>query len=286
MPYKMKVKNYIFADNIKSVSKILLQGSNSMIIAGGTAIYLLSNKGLLSDIETLIDIEPLGLNNIYYSQDKLTIQSMANLQDLLYVDKVPNVIKDAIKTIPKEVRNVGTIGGQLYTSFPHFDVAVALLSLDTEIILTNSEEIITKRIDEFFKDIFTPDVPKGYIIESVNINLNKFNVSRYFKISLTAHGLSIASMGISARVNNNVIEDIRISVGGELKTPPVRLIDVEKALRGKEINSIDIEEIRAKTKNSEYLKTSDSIKGSEKYKKYLYSNLITSFIKDLKKVRS
>ena len=57
--------SFLWPSSPDEVVKLLLKEKDrARIIAGGTTIYEMANRGLLSDVGTLIDISRLGLNHV------------------------------------------------------------------------------------------------------------------------------------------------------------------------------------------------------------------------------
>ena len=115
---------------------------NSRIIGGGTTIYELAHKGLLSDINVLIDLKNLNLINIIKINNSLKIETSATFNQMendsiLTSSTSYSSIIDSLKQIhPIQVKNVATIGGTICASIPFYDLPVSLVSSDSKIIIS------------------------------------------------------------------------------------------------------------------------------------------------------
>ncbi len=244
-------------------------------IAGGSAIYIFSAKGLLQDIRGFVSLSSLGLNGIHGSDAYIELGAMVTHQELLEsrLDK-PSVLSEALLAIPKEVRSVGTVGGQLCTCFPNFDLNVALLALDAEIMVTGGDQVRREGIEKFFRGVLEPDLRPGEIVTGIKVPRKRGLLSGYSKAALTAHGFSLISVGVALEVNRGFFEGARVAVGGALNTSPVRLKGVEDALRGHPVTRETIVEASESALSEGALNVGTDNKASSEYKRRLASVLI------------
>jgi len=283
MPYPIKnLTKYYRPTSIREACELLKEDERLLPLAGGSAIYLLSKMGLFSDIEGFVDLNYLNLNFInQYKNGIIEIGATTTLYELfLNLNFIKGII-NAIKAIPKEVRNIGTVGGQVFIGFPKFELEVALMSLDAEIVITDGVNFIQKPYKDFYKSLFTPDIERGYLIYSVRFNINNFNFSDYSRFSLSSHTYSLVSVGIAGKIVDNVIEKINIAVGGGIETPVTRLYDVEEELKGYELSEDSIEKVKFLVQNSPYLKPSDDLWTSAEYKRKVFGVLIKQLLNKL-----
>lgn len=237
MPYKLDLKNYHAPASVREACDILSSEENSMPIAGGTGIYIFSNKGMMSNVDTLVNLNRLGLSQVETMKDSVSIGSMARLSSIGGGVTGLRMIDEAVQSIPKEVRNMGTVGGQVYTAFPAFDLSVCLLALDASISIADGYETKKLAMSRAYSAMFDPAISKGSIIESVDIPSGRFNRSTYQKFSYTRHGFSDVSIAVAMNVIEDRVEDISIAAGGgSLDSPPVRLHDAENKLKGLEVD--------------------------------------------------
>lgn len=237
MPFKLDLKSYHEPDSVREACDLLASEENAMALAGGTGIYIFSNKGMMSNIDTLVNLKRLNLSYVERGQESLNLGAMTRLSDLEGGSTGIQMIDEAVRSIPKEVRHMGTVGGQVFTAFPAFDLSVCLLSLNGSISITDGENTDTLHMSEAYSAMFGPEIPRGKIIEAVNAPSSYFNRTTYMKFSYTKHGFSDVSLALSLRVVDDKLEDMGIAVGGgALDSEPIKLMEVEKALRGREID--------------------------------------------------
>jgi len=254
---------------------LLLSNQDFIPIAGGSAIYIFSAKGLLQDVRGFVSLNSIPLNGIHGSDAYVELGATVTHQELLESRlQLPGVLREALLTIPKEVRSVGTVGGQLCTCFPNFDLNVALLALDAEVMVTGSDHVRSEGIEKFFKGVLEPDLRRGEIVTGIRFPKKRDLLSGYSKAALTAHGFSLISVGVALKVSGGFFEDVRVAVGGTLNTSPVRLKGVEGALRGRAVTHQTISEAAELALRDGALNVSTDFKTSSEYKRHLASVLI------------
>ena len=109
-------------------------GEAAMIVAGGTLVHGLEVRGLLGEIEALVDISRLGLDGIEATSEGLRIGATTLFRQLeadeaITGDPAFGAIVDAMTYPPPQIRNVGTVGGCLAASAPLYDMPAAFLVL-------------------------------------------------------------------------------------------------------------------------------------------------------------
>ncbi len=237
MPFKLDLKNYYAPPSVREACDILASEENSMAMAGGTGIYIFSNKGMMSSIDTIVNLGKLDLSSVESDKGVVRVGSMTRLSELGAGVTGINMIDEAVLSIPKEVRHMGTMGGQIYTAFPAFDLSVCLLALNGSVKVTDGYKEKHIPMSKAYSAMFDPAIPKGSIIESVEVPLSNFNRTTYQKFSYTKHGFSDVSLAIAMKVAGDTLEDVSLAVGGgSLESEPVRLSQVENSLRGSEIS--------------------------------------------------
>lgn len=237
MPYKLDLKHYFTPESVREACSILASEENAMPLAGGTGIYIFSNKGMMSNIDTLVNLGRLDLSTVSAGEDSVRIGAMTRLSEIAGGTTGIEMIDEAVMSIPREVRNMGTVGGQVFTAFPAFDLSVCLLAMDGTVSVTDGESERKVPMPEVYSAMFSPEIARGSIIRHVEAPTGRFNRTTYMKFSYTKHGFSDVSLAIALRVENGIIEDIGLAVGGgSLDSEPLRLSRAEGALKGQEFD--------------------------------------------------
>jgi CO/xanthine dehydrogenase FAD-binding subunit len=276
MPFSIQaLEHYYKPTSIEDACSILYTKEATIPIAGGSAIYIFSSKGLLQDVRGFVDIFGLGLNSMLNKGRELVFGSTLTHQELLESATVtPKIIRESVLTIPKEVRSVGTVGGQISTCFPNFDLNVALLALDATVTITDGHNERTEGIQDFFRGVFSPDLKPGEIVLRVTVPSEPGAVTGYAKSTLTSHGFSVMSLGVSLKVNNGFFEGVRLAVGGTINSAPTRLRGAEAKLEGQPCVSESITRASEEALHDGSLNVVSDFKTSDNYKRRLVSALL------------
>lgn len=118
------------------------------------------------------------------------------------------------------------------------DVAVALVALDAEVVLTGPDGTRTVRLTDFYRlPGETPEIendlrPGELITEVVVPRLDWAQRSTYVKVrDRASYEFALCSAAVALDIQDSRIVDARVAVGG-VATVPWRLTAVEEALRG------------------------------------------------------
>lgn len=269
MPLNANVKDYLKPENLEEACDFLRENEDAMPVAGGTGISIFMNKGLMSNVRSLVDLDGLGLSFSKKNNDSLEIGSMTKLADMIQFTRDLNIARTALLSIPKEIRNLGTLGGQVFTAYPAFDMSVCLLALGATVNIYDGSSNKSIALEELYSGMFQPNIPPGGIIKSVLIPLNKFNNTHYVKIGKTGHGFSDISFGLSADFRDGTINKIAIAIGGgSLESEPVRLSSVEERLNGMELTKDRIDEAFALVNESKSIEFRSDERTSADFRKH------------------
>lgn len=230
---------YCIPGNITEAIALLdLYGDSGLIVAGGTFVHGLEARGLLAGVKALIDIRDLGLGRIEHNGDGLRLGATANLGDLLDESTIrSNVayggIVDALAYPPRQILNVGTVGGCLAASAPLYDLPCALLALGgvAEVIGPDRQREIA--LNDFFTGLFENVLAPNEIITAVTIPpLAKGTTSAFLKLETNANDLAVVNVAVRFTHDSGHCRDTHIIVGGGIGETYVRSVGAETALNG------------------------------------------------------
>jgi len=96
------------------------------VVAGCTGVY-----PHLAPTDSIISLRKAGLSGVSVDGDRVTVGATTTLTEL--AREVP-FLRDSIASIASPtIRNMATVGGNLFAPQPHGDLAVCLLALDAQI---------------------------------------------------------------------------------------------------------------------------------------------------------
>jgi carbon-monoxide dehydrogenase medium subunit len=142
-----------------------------------------------------------------------------------------------------QVRNQGTLGGNLANASPAADTAPPLLTLDARLVLKSLERDRAVPLNQFFSapgmTILTPDEILAGIQIPIPQNGGK---ACFLKLGRrNAFTLSVVSAAAWVKVEKKTIGDIRIALGAVAPTP-LRALKAEGYLKGKKVSQETIHE--------------------------------------------
>lgn len=258
---------------LQEASSLLSQYSgDAKMIAGGTELVN-RMKGRLITPEYVIDITYIpGLNKIAYDEKSgLTIGALCPLSDIEFsalVSKKHDALARAVHTIGSvQVRNLGTIGGNLCNAAPSADSAPILIGLDARAMIFGPAGERVIELKHFFIGPGATVLKSNEILVGLEVpNPAPHSAATYLKQSLRrAMGLAIVGVAVVLSLApDGSIADIRIVLGAVAPTP-IRAVKAEAMVRGKKLDGKLIGQA-AKVASDESEPISD-IRSSKEYRK-------------------
>tara|TARA_B100000131_G_scaffold90588_1_gene87334 strand:+ start:553 stop:1989 length:1437 start_codon:yes stop_codon:yes gene_type:complete len=233
-----KGKKYFAPKTILNLRRMLKKYPNSKILSGGTDLSLEVTK-FRKEIKTIISLNSVSkLNFIKKSKNLIEIgatTSLLEFQNLIkkhFVDFY-NVLK---RYGSVQIRNVGTIAGNIATASPIGDTLPLLLSLDAKIIIQGINKKKILPLSQFFISYRKTKLKKGEFIYSIRIPLNKKNIFKAYKISKRFDDDISSVLGsFSFLIKKNIITKASIAYGG-MSEIPKRATTIEKDLINSEFS--------------------------------------------------
>lgn len=282
----MKNFEYFSPQNVKEACSLLSQyAEEAKVIAGGQSLLIILKQRLLSP-SYLIDIKGIkDLDYIRYDEkDGLSIGALTTHRAL----ETSPVVRERFFMLAEmeqrlatiQIRNWGTLGGNLCHGDPASDLAPPLIALDAEVKLTgpNGERVV--KLEEFFKDYYETVLGTGEILAEIHIPPIPPYGGIYMKTSLRETDMALAGVATIVVLDSKdrkVCKDVRI-VMGSVGPRPIRSTRAEDLLRGQKFSDRVIEKA-AQTASEEAEPISD-IHGSEEYKKEMVKVLVRRSLKE------
>ena len=107
-------------------------GDGAVVLAGGTEVMPRITTQA-NDVATLVSLRRAGLAGIEVDGDRVTIGAATTLSAVGADDRLA-FLRPVIESIASPtIRNLATVGGNLFVQQPYGDLAVALLALDAQV---------------------------------------------------------------------------------------------------------------------------------------------------------
>jgi len=224
----------------ESLSEVFEFLSNGLPLAGGTdlIVKIKSNKISPNCLVSLKNIRELK-SKININNQNIEITALTTHKEIakseLIKKHAPVLSMAASEVGSPQIRNMGTIGGNIVNSSPAGDVLTALFALNARLVLCSREGERTIDIRDFMKGPGKTDLKKGEILKKIIFKVKSHNISAYKKLGQRS-ALSIAkvSVAVHGKIENNKIEFINIACGA-VAPVIIKPLKVENFLKEKKL---------------------------------------------------
>lgn len=250
-------KEYFTPDSNEEVLQLLESyGDAALIVAGGSFVHGLDARDLLTGIEALIDIQNLGLNFVTGDSGGLSVGAMVTFDELQQLEQVRTVpafgaVQDALTYPPMQIRNVATLGGNIASACPYFDLPTAIMALDAVVQVQGLKGARKIDLQSFFDSLFQNTLETGEYVTGISFpTLPARSSSAFIKFETNANDLAIVN--VAARVSfddSGSCQAARIVVGGGVAETPVRVLAAEALLEGEKLSAELIKKAAAMTQS-------------------------------------
>lgn len=210
------------------------------IVAGGTDVGLWATK-LTRNLKTVIfSYRAQQLEYVSVGQKVLSLGpnvTYAKARDI-FLEHFPE-LSDLMKRIGgPQIRNAGTVGGNIGNGSPIGDMLPVLISLNATFSLRHKDERRIVRAEDYFISYGKQDRRPGEFIEMIDIpKLERNEILRIYKVTKRFdEDISTVLGSFKFKLTNEkVIESANVSFGGMAEIPK-RAGNVEKALVGRTLS--------------------------------------------------
>ena len=223
-------------------------GKEGRILAGGTDL-IVQMKIRRKTPKYVINIKKIpGLAFIRMDDDGLRIGAATKLRALEksgVVRRYYQALYEAIKSMASvQIRNMGTIGGNLCNASPAADTAPPLMIYEAKLKLISKKGERLVPVTKFFKGPgITVCEPNELLLEIIipKPPTERFG-SKFIKIARTSMDLAKVNVAVAIKLSDDMksIEDVKIALGSVAPTP-IRAYSAEDFLKGKEFIEENVE---------------------------------------------
>jgi CO/xanthine dehydrogenase FAD-binding subunit len=234
------VKEYFTPNSNEEVLELLgTYGDGALIVAGGSFVHGLDARDLLYGIEALIDIQNIDLDQVTSDSAGLSVGAMVTFAELEQVDEVRHsaafgAIRDALKYPPRQIRNVGTVGGNIASACPYFDLPTAVTALGGIVQALGPEGTREISMQDFSDSLFQNTLGTNEFVTGVFLpQLPDRSVSAFIKLETNANDLAIVNVAVQLTLDESGnCQQARIVIGGGVAETPVHSPGAEALLQG------------------------------------------------------
>jgi CO/xanthine dehydrogenase FAD-binding subunit len=241
--------DYLEPNTIDEALSMLSQyKGRAKVIAGGTDILPKLKRREIKAPEYIINLK--GIPNLdYIKYDEVGGLSLGALVTIHAVETSPIVqerfgllFQAAESMASTQVRNRGTIAGNLCNAVPSADTAPALLTLEASLKLASQKGERIVNIEDFFTGPNETVLTNEEILQEIHVpNLPPHSRGRYLKLTpRRSMDLAIVGVAVVVTAEDGICNDIRIALGAVAPTP-IRARRAEDIVRGQKLSDEVIE---------------------------------------------
>ncbi|UCI09775.1 FAD binding domain-containing protein [Mesorhizobium sp. B1-1-8] len=209
-----------------------LQASGTRYLGGGTLVLRAANEGDVS-VSRLVRVSEPSLSQIGISGGKARLGASVTLAAVARHPELAVLAPAARAVGGPAIRNMATVGGNLFAPAPYGDFAVALLALDATVIGEGGEVPVETFLAE--------RESSRAIVTAVTFALPPEKGFRFLKVSrVKPKGISVLSIAaMLQQASDGTVASARIALGC-MADRPMRARAAEQALLGRKLTADEI----------------------------------------------
>ena len=263
-----------FPDNEQQLQTLIKRHPQARIIAGGTDLMLEQTQGFkplpqLIGITHVSELQTLDLvDNKYYVGAAVTLSQLESA-----VKELPSFTQLLHRIGSRQIRNTGTLVGNIANASPIGDTPPMLLALDAELELTGGGQQRLINLSNFFIDYKKTELQQGEYIRRVVFTLpepstflQSYKISKRYEDDISA-----VLLVVRWQVTEDKFTNVRVAVGG-MAAIPKRVDVVEQVLEGAIVSQATID--AAKAAMIKNLQPISDVRASSSYRLQVVGNLL------------
>lgn len=242
--------DYYRADDIEGALELFKEHAEDdpVFLSGGHSLLPAMKSGLASP-DVVIDVGGIDeMTGITHGDDRTEVGAAtryaAVVDDEAFEGHCPAVAQATELIGDTQVRNRGTVGGNVAHSDPASDLPGALLAADATLYAYDGTSERSIDADDFFQGIYATALGPDELLTRIEIPHVGNGIGAYVKKPSPSSGYAI--VGVAARIerDGSKVTSARIAANGAMGYA-VRLEPVESALVGEEITEASVEDAAA-----------------------------------------
>ncbi len=264
-------------------------GERACVIAGGTDLMIAIREGELR-AELLVDISRISeLRVIREEGNQICIGPLVTHGELAssgLIEKGASVLGRAAKSVGSpQIRNMGTIGGNIINASPAADTIPALVVLGAQVVLKRRGGERNLPISDFYLGPYkTVRGSRELLTEITFAKLDDIWKFSFIKLARRkALAISRINIAVVAKMDGMRAREVRVCVGSSTPTP-CRMKRAEAVLRGAVPSATVIEE--ASRIVAEEMVARSGVRPSTEYKRPAVQGLVKKALQEVFNVGS
>jgi carbon-monoxide dehydrogenase medium subunit len=235
-------QHYYSATSVDEVLRLLSErGQSARLVAGGTDIILEMERGQRPGVDTLIDVSRVpGLDEIKLHGDTIRLGPLVTHNHLVgsevVVQRALPLAQAAWEVGAPQIRNRGTVAGNLITASPANDTISPLWALDATVTLTSLNGERTLTFPQFYQGVRRTALRPDEMLTAIHFPAMRDNERGIFlKLGLRrAQAISVVNVAVVLGFEGEVVTRASIALGSVaptiIRTPTAEAFLVDKTL--------------------------------------------------------
>ena len=243
-------------------------GSDAKVLAGGHSLLPMM-KLRFAQPQHLIDLNRIdALRGVREQGGEIVIGAMTTENELigsaLLKQKVPLLPEAARQIADPQVRNRGTIGGDIAHGDPANDHPAISIALDATFVIEGAKGRRTVKAEKFFHGTYQTDLADDEILCEIRVPaLAPGTGYAYEKLKRKTGDWATAAAAVVLRIKGQKVEGIRIALTNVAPTA-VRAQAAEQAITGKALTPATVAEVVAQAMS--VCDPAEDLRGDREYK--------------------
>jgi len=280
-------KSLYLPNTLVKLAQLVEQYPQAKLLAGGTDLALSVTQNM-AQIQTMISMGNVNeLAQINETADVLSIGAMVSYQDShqLLTQHYPEFGQMLYRLGSTQVRNSGTLGGNVGNASPIGDTPPVLIALGAKLVLRKGQGTREISVEDYFVDYKVTKLEPGEFIQSIEIP--KATSKKYLKVFKISKRLdddiSTVLACFCVEFSKQKVADIKVAFGG-MAGIPKRAFACEKMLMGKAPTDQNIS-LAMMALATDFSPLSD-VRASSKYRMQVAKNLVRKCFYELEQTHA
>lgn len=237
----MKNIRFVQPDTVVHALEFLHEHPKARIVAGGTDLLPEYREKEDNAITGFIDIMRIReLSGISFDDHAAHIGALAThamiAQNGTLKERLPVLSAACSHVGSPQIRNLGTIGGNIITMSACADTLPALLVLEARMVMRSLHKTRTITVEEYIDEKRKQLVPPGEMLIKIVCDLpDEVPLSYFFKLSRRAAAAKARmTVARTAYIESGQVRNLRLSVGA-VTSLALRYREAEKLIEGKAV---------------------------------------------------
>ena len=267
---------------IQEAVETLRKHPDAKPLAGGTDLIPKMKQALIKPTH-IVNLKKIPeLNIVEERGEAIHIGAAVKLREIEKnetVQRLLPLLNSCVKSIGSvQIRNMGTIGGNVCNASPAADAALGLVALEATVHIAGPDGERTAEAKDFFKGPGHTVLGDDEIVTGFTVPIPTEDTGTCFlSVGRTSLDISTISIAVALKTDGDRVKDAKIALGSVAPTP-LRLLDVEKLLKGKTLTEKLIDDTANKV--SESIQPITDVRGTAEYRRKASKGMTIEALKE------